>query len=49
VKLTRVFDRDGDRYHELVTDPATGEELHRRDERLSQHRRGLPLSEEEQP
>jgi hypothetical protein len=36
-RLERVFDRIYNRYHELITDPRTGEVLKQCDEPLSQH------------
>jgi len=38
MKLSRVIDRDNDIYHEVVTDPETGEVVHECREPLSQHR-----------
>ncbi len=35
--LERVIDREKDWYKEVVTDPETGQELHRTEEPLSQH------------
>jgi hypothetical protein len=34
---SRVIDREHDRYFEHVVDPVTGEEIHRCEERLSDH------------
>jgi len=38
MRLERVIDRRRDLYSEVVTDPETGEEIHRCEEPLSQHR-----------
>lgn len=35
--LSRIIDRENDLYHEVVTDPETGEILHECKEPLSQH------------
>jgi hypothetical protein len=37
MRLERVIDREHDHYKEVVTDPETGEEIHRCEEPLSQH------------
>ena len=37
VKKVRVIDRENDKYLEVVTDPVTGEIVHRCDEPLSEH------------
>jgi len=37
VKKERVIDRDNDSYKEIVTDPTTGEVMHRCEEALSDH------------
>jgi|SRR4030042_4570078 predicted RNA-binding Zn-ribbon protein involved in translation (DUF1610 family) len=36
-KKERVIDRDNDSYKEIVSDPTTGEVIHRCEERLSDH------------
>lgn len=38
MKLTRIIDRARDWYQEIVTDPRTGEAVHKTEEPLSQHR-----------
>lgn len=38
MKHSRVIDRDNDLYHEVVTDPETGEVVHECKEPLSHHR-----------
>jgi DNA-directed RNA polymerase subunit M/transcription elongation factor TFIIS len=38
VHLERVMDRENNRYHERVVDPATGEIIHECEEPLSEHR-----------
>jgi hypothetical protein len=37
VHLERIFDKDNDRYKEEITDPSTGEIIHRCEESLSKH------------
>lgn len=37
MKLERIIDRENDWYEEVVTDPETGEVIHRCAERLSEH------------
>ena len=38
MKLKRIIDRENDHYHEIVTDPLTGEIVHECEERLSDHK-----------
>ncbi len=38
MKLSRVIDRENDHYHEVVSDPSTGEIVHECKERLSEHK-----------
>ena len=38
VQHERAIDRGNDRYYELVSDPDTGEVIHRCEEKLSEHR-----------
>ena len=38
MKLERTIDRENDKYHEIVTDPSTGEIVHECKEPLSEHR-----------
>jgi len=38
MKLSRVIDRENDHYHEVVSDPSTGEIVHECKERLSDHK-----------
>jgi hypothetical protein len=38
MKLTRIIDRANDWYQEIVTNPQTGEEVHKIEEPLSEHR-----------
>jgi hypothetical protein len=38
MKLSRVYDRQNDRYEEVITDPVTGEVVHKCIEPLSEHR-----------
>lgn len=38
MKLSRIIDREKDHYHEVVSNPSTGEIVHECKERLSEHR-----------
>jgi len=38
VEKFRCIDRENDQYSEIVTGPQTGEIIHKRDERLSDHK-----------
>ena len=38
VEKFRCIDRENDRYSEIITDPQTGEIIHKSDERLSDHK-----------